>query len=110
MESIKNFKEYMREHRSETIYLEDGYCMQIFGNGGRMNISKKVDGKQIMLCAIDTRKDNDSIFITFQKEDTPHEIGYDGEYIPLNKPLTALCDCKHSDGKIVYELLNNIKS
>ena len=109
MELIKDFEEYMKGNRGENIYLQGGYCMQIYSNGERMNISREVDGKTIMLCAVDTRKDNDSIFITFQKEDTPNEIGYDGEYISLNKPLTALRDCRHSDGKIVYELLSNIQ-
>lgn len=110
MELIKDFKKYMRENSGENILLQGGYCMQIYINGRRMNISKEVDGKTIMLCAIDARKDNGSIFITFQKEGTPYEIGYNGEYILLNKPLAALCDCQHPDGKVVYELLSNIKS
>lgn len=110
MEFIKNIKGYMGSHKGENVHLQDGYCMQIFSNGGRMNISRIVDGRTIMLCVIDTRKDNDSIFIAFQKEDTPNEYGYDGEYISLSKPLVALCDCQHPDGKIVYELLSAVNT
>lgn len=108
MKEIKDFKNYLMENRGKIIPLKNCYELQIFANGGRMNISRKVDEKTSMLCAIDTRKDNDSIFIAFQKADTPYEIGYDGEYIPISKPLTALCDCRHPDGKIVYELLSFI--
>ena len=108
MKLIMNIKEYMSAHGGETIYFQDGYCMQIYQNGKTLNISKKADGKLTMLCTIETRKDEHQIFISFQKEDTPYEIGYDGEFIALDQPLKALCDCQHSDGRKVYELLNNI--
>lgn len=108
MNQIIDLKNYMMGNRGESITLQNGYCMQIYSNGERMNISKETDGRTVMLCAVDAGKDDTKIRISFQKEDTTYEIGYDGEFVSVNEPLEVLCECRHPDGKIVYELLHNV--
>ncbi len=108
MKQINDLKNYMRGNHGETIPLQNGYCMQIYSNGERMNITRKADDCTVMLCTVDAGKDDTEIRISFKKEDIPYEHDYDREFISLNKPLEALCGCQHPDGKIVYELLHNI--